>query len=40
MITKLKVQIEESRRIEEACNSQSKEKQFLEAEIVAQRKEV
>ena len=40
IITNLKVQIEEARRIEEACNSQSQEKHFLEAKIVAQRKKV
>jgi chromosome segregation ATPase len=39
MIMNLKVQIEEARRIEETYKSQIEEKQCLEAEIVAQRKE-
>jgi hypothetical protein len=31
MITNLKFQVEESKRIDEACKSQLEEKQFLEA---------
>jgi hypothetical protein len=40
MITNLKFQVEEAIMIEETKKSQSEEKQFLEAKIVTQRKEV
>jgi hypothetical protein len=39
IITNLKVQVEEAKRIGQACKSQLEEKQFLEEEIIAQRKE-
>jgi hypothetical protein len=39
MITNLTFQVEEARRIDEACKSQLEENLFLEVEIVAQRKE-
>jgi hypothetical protein len=38
MIKNIKFQLEEARRIDEACKSQLEENKFLEAKIVAQKK--